>query len=101
MTPGEVNRFIKSRNRVRKTETQEKASYDYTLATLIVKGISITLGSKEPFPTIQEAYPGIFDEVIKRQEEKIQQRKNELSALRFKLFAQSYNDKFKNKEVPK
>lgn len=82
-------------------EAKEKASYDYILASLIVKGVSITLGDKTPFPTIQEAYPGVFDDVVKEQEDKIQQQKIELSTLRFRQFAQSYNDRFKNKEVPK
>ena len=101
MTPGEVNRFVESRNRIKKIELQQKASYDYILATLIVKGVAITLGDKTPFPTINETYPGVFEEVIKAQEDKIQQRKIELSTLRFKQFAQSYNDNLKNKEVPK
>jgi hypothetical protein len=101
MTPAEVNRFIESRNRVRRMEAQEKASYDYVLASLIVKGVSITLGDKSSFPTIQEAYPGVFEDVVKAQEEKIQEQKMNLSALRFKQFAQSYNDRHKNKEVPK
>lgn len=101
MTPGEVVRSIESKNRIRTLEAKEKASYDYILATLIVKGVSITLGDKTPFPTISEAYPGVFDDVVKEQEDKIQQQKNELSALRFRKFAQSYNSNFKNKEVPK
>ena len=101
MTPGEVNRHIESRNRLIKIEAQEKASYDYTLANLIVRGVSITVGSKINYPTIQEAYPGLFEDVVKEQEQKIQQRKIELSTLRFQQFAQSYNDRFKNKEVPK
>lgn len=100
MTPGEVVRAIESRNRQKLVETQEKASYDYIQAQLIVKGISIVLGDKSAFPQIQEAYPGIFDNIQEEQEEKIQQKKNELSALRFKQFAQSYNNRF-NKEVPK
>ena len=82
-------------------ETQEKASYDYILANLIVKGVGITLGSKASFPSLQESYPGVFDDVIKEQEEKIQEQKTNLSALRFRQFAQSYNNRFKNKEVPK
>ena len=101
MTPGEVNRFIESKNRVRKIETQEKASYDYILAGLIVKGVSITLGDKSSYPTIQEAYPSIFDDIAKEQEEKIQEQRMNLSTLRFKQFAQSYNERLKNKEVPK
>lgn len=101
MTVGEVNRAIESKNRLVKIETQNKATYDYIQATLIIKGISICLGDKTPFPTMQEAYPGVFDEVIQEQEEQIKQRKMELSTLRFKQFAQSYNNNFKNKEVPK
>lgn len=101
MTPGEVIRFINSRNHIRRIEAQEKASYDYVLASLIVKGIGITLGSKETMPSIQDVYPNLFNDLIKEQEEKVQQQKAQLSALRFKQFAQSYNSKFKNKEVPK
>ncbi len=100
MTFGEVVRAIESWNRVKRTEAQERASYDYILASLIVKGVSITLGDKAQFPSIHQAYPGIFDEVIARQEEAIERRKTELSVLRFKQFAQSYNNNLKNKEVP-
>ena len=101
MTPGEIGRAIDSKNRVIRIEAQERASYDYIQAQLIVKGISICLGDKGSYPTIQEAYPKIFDDVIKEQEQKIQEQKMSLSALRFKQFAQSYNNNFKNKEVPK
>lgn len=99
MTPGEVIRFIESRNRVRRIEAQEKASYDYILANLIVKGIGITLGSKDTMPPIQDVYPNLFDDLTKEHEKKVQQQKAQLSALRFKQFAQSYNNKFKG--VPK
>lgn len=101
MTPGEIIRAIDSKNRIVKIEAREKASYDYIQATLIVKGISICLGDKSPFPTLEEAYPGVFNEVLPEQQEKIEKQKIELSALRFRQFAQSYNDRFKNKEVPK
>ena len=101
MTPGEVIRAIESHNRVLQAQARERAMYDYIQANLIVKGVSICLGDKSSYPSLQEAYPGVFDEVIKEQEEKAQQRKMELSTLRFKQFAQSYNNKFKNKEVPK
>ena len=100
MTPGEVTRAVESRNKMIRLEAQERASFDYIQAQLIVKGISICLGDKSNFPTIHEAYPAVFENVIQEQEEKIQQKKNELSALRFKQFAQSYNKRF-NKEVPK
>lgn len=99
MTPGEVDRSIQSKIRVRKIETQERASYDYILANLIIKGVNLSLGGKGEFPSIEEAYPGIFDDRIAARNEEIQEQKMNLSALRFKQFAQSYNRKFK--EVPK
>lgn len=91
MTPAEIVRAIESKNRVVKRQAQERASFDYILANLICKGVSITLGSKESFPRITEAYPGLFDAEAKAKEEEIKQHKMDLSALRFKQFAQSYN----------
>lgn len=99
MTIGEVIRAIESGNRIRRLEAQERASYDYIQASLIVKGISITLGEKSSYPTLQEAYPKLFDDIADKQKEELQARKDELSVLRFKQFAQSYNNKLKNKEV--
>lgn len=94
MTIGEVVRYVESKNRVRKVEAQERATYDYILANLIVRGVSITLGSKETYPTINEAYPNIFDEIVEQQAEEVRKQKMSLSALRFRQFAQSYNNNF-------
>jgi hypothetical protein len=100
MTPAEVERSIMSKARVRKIEAQERASYDYILATLISKGVSVVLGDKQPFPDIREAYPTLFnDETAIAAEEELQEKKMQLSALRFKQFAQSYNENLKNKGV--
>lgn len=102
MTPGEVIRAIESNNRLIKRQHQEQATYDYIQATLIVKGVSICLGDKTPFPSIREVYPGVFDEL--EQEEKTkkeEEAKTQLSTLRFLQFAQSYNKNYKNKEVLK
>ena len=101
MTPGEVSRAIQSYNRLTMRQARDKASFDYIQAQLIIKGVSIILSGKGQMPTIQETYPELFEEVIREQEEKIQERKDELSALRFKMFAQSHNNKFKNEEVLK
>jgi hypothetical protein len=99
MTVGEVGRAIQSKNKIRKIEAQEKASYDYILANLIINGISKVLGGKNRFPTIEEAYPTLFDDVAAKKEETIQEQKMNLSALRFKQFANSYNRNLKNREV--
>ena len=100
MTPAEITRSIESKNRVRKIESQERASYDYILASLITKGVSIVLGSKESFPQIQEAYPKLFDDLQEIREEAIQKKKIDLSVIRLKQFTQSWNNRF-HKEVSK
>ena len=102
MTPGEIVRAIESYNRRIKIETQEKATFDYIQANLIVKGVGVVLSGKGTMPSIQEAYPGIFESLVvdDKQEQELQKQRDQLSVLRFKQFAQSYNNKFK-KEVPK
>lgn len=100
MTPAEIKRHIDSRNRMMKFEAKQRATFDYILANLINKGTAVVMGAKEPFPTIEEAYPDLFSDLQKEREEKIAQQKMSLSALRFRQFAQSYNSKFKDKEVP-
>lgn len=100
MTLAEISREVKSKERIRKIEMQERASYDYIQAGLIGKYISVILDGKGSIPAIEEAYPGVFDDLIKQQQEERERKKAELSALRFRQFAQSYNNSFKNKEVP-
>jgi hypothetical protein len=95
MTIAEVLRHIESANRLYKLQAQEKASYDYILASLIVRGVGITLGSKDTFPSIEEVYTGIFAERAQEQQQKAEENKIALSVLRFKQFARSYNDNFK------
>ena len=82
-------------------EAKERASFDYILANLIAKGVTIAFGGKGAFPTIHEVYSSIFEDEIKAKEEELQAKRNELSVLRFKQFAQSYNKRFENKEVRK
>lgn len=76
-------------------EYQEKkqASFDYVLADLIGRSIARVYNSSNKMPTIAEAYPQLFDRA--EEEEKIQEKKDELSALRLELFAQSFNQRFK------
>ena len=99
MTFAEIERAVNSKVRILKLQAQEKATYDYILAQLITKGVSKVLGDKSDFPSIEETYPGVFDDVIAERKAKAEEQKMNLSALRFKQFAQSYNSNFKNKEV--
>lgn len=96
MTIAEILRHIDSYNRRYKLQAQERASYDYILASLIVRGVSITLGSKDTFPPIHEVYGSLFKEESQKQQQKAEENKIMLSVLRFKQFAQSYNKKFEN-----
>lgn len=93
MTFAEVNRAVVSRNRVKLSEMKERASYDYLLADLIGKSMARLYSASATYPSISEVYPGLFDsEEIQQQK---QERQMELSALRFKQFAQSYNQQYK------
>ena len=93
MTLAEVERAIESKRRMRKIETQEKAMFDYIQAELIGRSVARIYSSSTNYPSIHEVYPTLFESP--KMEEKRQERKNELSALRFKQFANSYNEKFK------
>lgn len=93
MTFAELNRAFNSKARAIKIQEQKQASFDYILADLIGRSISRIYNSSNKMPTIGEAYPTLFDK--EEEQDKIQKRKDELSALRFKLFSQSYNDRFK------
>lgn len=97
MTLAELERAIESKKRLYISTSKEKAVFDYTLADLIGRSISRIYSSSSKMPEIAEVYPTLFDsEEI--QEQKAQQ-KAELSALRFKQFATSFNSKFKKEEA--
>lgn len=64
----------------------------YALADLIGRSVARLYNSSNTMPDISEVYPTLFDsEEIKQQK---QEKQAELSALRFKLFADSFNKKF-------
>ena len=91
MTLAEVIRSIESKKRQQKLQAQERASYDYILADLIGRSVSRIYSNSTRLPQIYEVYPTLFDGV--EMEEQKQQKQMEISAIRFKLFAQSYNKK--------
>lgn len=93
MTIGELQRAIESKQRVEQLRAKERASYDYILADLIGRSVSRLYSSSARMPDISEAYPSLFNS--QEIEEKRQEQRDELSALRFKLFAEAYNKKSK------
>lgn len=93
MTIAELNRFVESQKRTQKREAQEKATFDYILADLIGRSIARIHSSAATYPRLSDTYPSLFES--EEVEEKLQEKKDELSALRFKQFANSFNKKFK------
>lgn len=89
MTIAELTRLVASRKRVIELEAREKATFDYILADLIGRSVARVNSSANRYPSIAEAYPSLFSS--EEMEEEVQAKKDELSALRFKQFAQSYN----------
>lgn len=96
MTITEIERAIASKKRIIKVQAQERASFDYILADLIGRSVGRIYSSSTKIPEIGEVYPSLFD--TQEVEEKRAEKKAELSALRFKQFAQSFNKKFKKEE---
>ena len=92
MTFAELDRALASRKRVLKVQAQEKASMDYILADLIGRSVGRIYSSSARYPDISAVYPSLFDD--KEIKAKQAERSLELSALRFKKFADSYNKKY-------
>lgn len=92
MTLAELGREIESRKRTHIEQAKEKASFDYILADLIGRSIARIHSSSNKIPTLAEAYPSLFvaDEIQEAQ----QKKKDEVSIMRFKLFAASFNKRF-------
>lgn len=92
MTLAELERAIDSKKRVQKAQAQEKASYDYILADLIGRSISRIYSSSNDLPSIAEVYPTLFD--TEQIEQAKAEKQAELSAARFKQFADAFNKKY-------
>lgn len=93
MTLAEVIRAIESYKRRYKAAERQQAAFDYILADAVGRSVSRVYSSSNTMPKLYELYPTLFDsDEIKAQE---QARRDELSVLRFKQFAQAHNDKYK------
>lgn len=94
MTLAEIMRAIESKARVIQAKDKKRANFDYILADLIGISVARVHNSRNKMPPIHEVYPSLFE----IQEEDEAEKQDELSALRFKLFAQSFNKRFENNE---
>ena len=93
MSLAEVIRAVESYNRRYKAAERQQAAFDYILADAVGKSISRIYSSSAKMPKLYELYPALFDsEEIQEQE---QAKRDELSVLRFKQFAQAHNKRIK------
>ena len=74
-------------------QAQERASFNYILADLIGRSVARIHNSDNTMPEISAVYPSLFDS--KEAEEARSVKEDELSALRFRQFAKSFNKRFK------
>lgn len=93
MTIGELQRAFESKMRIIELEDRKRASFDYILSDNIGKSIARLYSSSNKMPTLSDAYPTLFDK--EKEQEEAQKRRDELSVLRFKLYANSFNKRFK------
>ncbi len=93
MTIAELTRAIESKKRVKKRDEQERAAFDYILADLIGRSVARIHNSANNIPDIADAYPALFER--KEVDAAKSAKQDELSALRFRQFAQSFNKRFK------
>jgi hypothetical protein len=92
MTIAEIQRAVESKVRVKQTELKERASFDYILADLIGRSCARLMSASAEMPSIENAYPSLFAK--EETQNKAEERKQELSAIRFRQFADSFNKRF-------
>ena len=89
MTIGEINRYVNAFILREERLVKQRASYDYILANTIIKGVNVVF-SGGTLPSLYEVYPELF------KNEAEQDRVNK-SVANFMAFANSWNNRHKEK----
>lgn len=92
MTYGEIVDTIEAYNENERNRTREVASFNYSLANLIGLSVARLMDDKAKFPSLQEAFPEMFDD-IKYEEKQLTQQDPDIMKARFMEFAESHNKK--------
>lgn len=92
MTFAEVERAVTCWQRTQRRELQERARLSYILADLVGHSVARIYTQQAKMPTLQEAFPTLFEETAEERE-KQEQAMAEQSALRFMQFAKAHNKK--------
>ena len=93
MTFAELKRAIDSKQRTQREEARQKAMFDYVLSDLIGRSVARIHSSSNKMPKLADVYPSLF--VAEEIEEAEQKKRDELSAERFKAFANSINKRMR------
>lgn len=88
MTIAEIERAINAKKAIE----QRKAQFDYILADLIGRSVARAYNSENTLPTLAEAYPSLFN--AQEETDALERAQGELTALKFKQFAQTFNRNF-------
>ena len=101
MTIAELNRAVRSFNRKEKQRAKETAVHNYILAGLIGSAFASAFSEEASMPRLEEVYSALFEDKAEETKKQIEEKKQELSVIRFTQFANSHNNKFKQQEVAK
>ena len=92
MTIGEYVRAIEAKSRIDKRRLQERAVMDYLLADLVGISVARSQSSSVKMPDVRKHYSFLFDEDDRQAAlEEEQRKRDEISSINFKLFANSFN----------
>lgn len=73
MTYGEIVITIKAKNEVEKNRIREAATLNHHLANLIGLSVARLMDKNAKYPSLQEAFPGMFDDIVQEQQAPKQQ----------------------------
>lgn len=95
MTIAELHRLLKAKKNQEVRKLKQQAVMDHRLADLIGRSVARVYSNNVEIPNVQDFYDFLFDEEdLRAVQEKKQKRQDELSAIRFKQFADSFNKRF-------
>lgn len=93
MTIAELVRQIESIKRTKLEEAKERAYFDYNLGNLMGHSMARLFSSSAQYPSMADAYPSLF--ITEEVKQEMITKQDELSAARFRQFAEAYNNKHK------
>ena len=97
MTKAEIERYLEGVA----WRLKSQAQFDYMLADLIGVSVARILDKDVKLPTVEEAYPALFAEVIKEKKQTEEEIRMINSANNFLAFANRHNARLKGAEIEK